>query len=121
MDLEFIKKEFGLRVKAYRRQNKLTQETFSELIELEQPSLSNLENGKVYPTFTTICNLIEKTGIEPNSLFGFMRNNNTKHKHIDDKVVNMLKNDDNEIIDLLKQISPKMKEHIKEIIKIMVK
>ena len=121
MDLEQIKKEFGLRVKAYPRQNKLTQEAFSELIELEQPSLSNLENGKVYPTFTTICNLIEKAGIEPNSLFDFFSTKSGKHKPIDKNSIDLLKHIDDEIIDLLKHIQPKMKEHIKEIIKTMAK
>ena len=121
MDLEQIKKEFGLRVKAYRKQNKYTQEKFSELIELEQPSLSNLENGKVYPTFITICNLIEKACVEPNSLFDFLKNNNNKQKTIDKNAIDILKHVDDEIIDLLKNISPKTKEHIKEIIKSIIK
>ncbi len=121
MDLEQIKKEFGLRVKAYRKQNKLTQEAFSELIELEQPSLSNLENGKVYPTFTTVCNLIGKAGIEPNSLFEFLYNKSEKRKIIDKQTIDLLKHVDDEIIDLLKHIQPKMKEHIKEIIKTIAK
>ena len=118
MDLERIKKEFGLRVKAYRKQNNQTQEDFSELIELEQPSLSNLENGKVYPTFTTICNLITKAGIEPNSLFDFLlENSGNKHKRIDNNIINTLKHIDDEIVDLLKHVPTKTKEHIKEIIK----
>ena len=110
MDLEHIKKEFGLRVKLYRKHNKKTQEDFAELIELEQPSLSNIENGKTYPTFLTVCNLIEKAGIEPSYLFEFLSNNTKHHKFVDD-----------EILDLLKHIPPKAKEHIKEILKSIVK
>ena len=69
MDLETAKKEFGLRVKSYRNSRNLTQEQFCSLTDLEQANLSNIENGKTYPGFMTICTMIEKGGIEPDFLF----------------------------------------------------
>ena len=59
MDLETAKKEFGLRVKSYRNSRNLTQEQFCSLTDLEQANLSNIENGKTYPGFMTICTMIE--------------------------------------------------------------
>ena len=72
MDIETAKKQFGLRVKLHRTKEKLTQEQFAERIEIEQPNLSNIEKGKTYPSFETICNLIEKGGIESGFLFSFL-------------------------------------------------
>lgn len=110
MELEHIKKELGLRIKNYRKHRRQTQESFSELIELEQPSLSNIENGKTYPTLTTICNLINKAGMEPNYLFDFLCNKSKDIKYVD-----------YEILGLLNHMTPKTKELIKEIIRAMNK
>ena len=106
MELDKIKKEIGLKIKAFRREKKLTQEQFSEIVNIEQASLSNIENGKTYPTFSTICNLIERANIEPNYLFDFLYKNNSEFK-----------DEHCEIITLLKKISPKYKQHIIEILK----
>ena len=84
MDLETAKKEFGLRVKSYRNSRNLTQEQFCSLTDLEQANLSNIENGKTYPGFMTICTMIEKGGIEPDFLFRFLSSN------IDYEIMNIL-------------------------------
>jgi len=73
MELDKIKKEIGLKIKSYRMDNKYTQEYFCSIIELEQPNLSNIETGKTLPDFKTICTIIEKTNIEPNFLFDFLK------------------------------------------------
>lgn len=91
MDIEQIKKEFGLKIRSFRLNNGYTQEKFCELINLEQPNLSNIENGKNFPDITTLCTLIEKTGIEPNYLFEFI-NGDTKLSNIDYEIMNMLLN-----------------------------
>ena len=83
MDLETAKKEFGLRVKSYRNSRNLTQEQFCSLTDLEQANLSNIENGKTYPGFMTICTMIEKGGIEPDFLFRFLGSNSVKYDTID--------------------------------------
>ena len=90
MDLETAKKEFGLRVKSYRNSRNLTQEQFCSLTDLEQANLSNIENGKTYPGFMTICTMIEKGGIEPDFLFRFLSSNSVKYDTIDYEIMNIL-------------------------------
>ena len=90
MDLETAKKEFGLRVKSYRNSRNLTQEQFCSLTDLEQANLSNIENGKTYPGFMTICTMIEKGGIEPDFLFRFLGSNSVKYDTIDYEIMNIL-------------------------------
>ena len=93
MDIEQIKKEIGLRIKSYRLSNKMTQERFGDLINLNTANISNIENGKSHPVFTTICSLIEKAGIEPNYLFSFLIKDNTNYSSLDieimDKIVEL--------------------------------
>lgn len=110
MDLKLIKKELGLKIKLYRMQYNLTQEMFAEIVDIEQPTLSNIENGKAYPTFITICNLIAKGGIEPNYLFGFINKNTKKGKIIDV-----------DIMELLIGMDDDTKEHVKHILKTMAR
>jgi transcriptional regulator with XRE-family HTH domain len=45
-----IKKLLGKRIQEIRKSKKLTQEQVAEIIEMEPASLSNIENGKYYPT-----------------------------------------------------------------------
>jgi len=101
MEIETIKKKIGAGIKKFRTDNKLTQEQFAELIEIEQPALSNIENGKAYPSFFTVCSLIEKGKMAPDKLFGFLYKKKTA---IED-----------EIAELLKPLPLKTKECIKEI------
>ena len=84
-----------------------TQEPFCSIIELEQPNLSNIETGKTLPDFKTICTIIEKTDIEPNFLFDFLK----KIKKYD--------NIDYEILELLLNLTCYKKAKIKEFIEIL--
>ena len=106
MEIDKIKKDIGLKIRTFRRSKKLTQEEFSELVNIEQASLSNIENGKTYPTFSTICNLIENAKIEPNYLFDSIY-----------EAKNEAKSEFLEVTNLLKKISPKYQHHIIEILK----
>lgn len=105
MDEAQIKTELGLRIRAYRNQKNLSQEKFCNLIGLEQPSLSNIENGKNLPDATTLCSLISKGGIEPDYLLGFLREENAKYDAIDFAILRL-------IIDL----PYTTKEHIKNLL-----
>jgi transcriptional regulator with XRE-family HTH domain len=110
MELEQIKKELGLKIKAYRAYKNLTQEQFCELTEIEQANLSNIENGKTYPGFTTLCTLIEKGNIKPDYLFDFLHTDSQK-----------LKLSDYEIIDLISQLPENIKVHFKCILEEILK
>lgn len=65
------KKLIGKKIKEIRDKNKITQEYFSELINLDPSSLSNIENGKGYPSMQTLLNIIDKFHIKPQEIFDF--------------------------------------------------
>ncbi len=59
----------GQKIKQIRTSMGLTQENFCNEIDLEIPNLSNIENGKSYPSLQTITKIIQRFKIEPNDLF----------------------------------------------------
>lgn len=66
-----IKKLLGKRVKEIRKSKGLTQECVAELIDIETTSLSNIENGKYYPTAENLEKIIKVLQITPQKLFAF--------------------------------------------------
>ena len=66
-----IKKKLGKRIRELRRSKVWTQEVLAEKIGIETASLSNIENGKTYPSAETIENLIKVFKINPYELFIF--------------------------------------------------
>ena len=106
MKEEESKKIIGLIVKNQREKLSLTQEELSEKINIDQSNLSNIENGKNFPSFTTLCSLIENLNIEPNEFLGFL-----KFKSNNKDIIDI------EISERLKAISISIKLHILEIIK----
>ena len=111
MDIDFLKKELGRRIKIFRCQNNLTQEGFCELVNIEQSNLSNIENGKAYPGFITLCNIIRYAQIDPNYLFGFLVKKSGKAKLIEDEIMESLLNipDDTKkhLLHIIKSLSSK--------------
>ena len=90
MDIEQTKIELGLRIKSFRLKHKMTQEDFGEIINLNTSNISNIENGKTYPEFNTICSLIEKAGIEPNYLFEFLTSGTKNYTSLDIEIMNKI-------------------------------
>ncbi len=97
-----IKKLLGKRIKEIRKSKNLTQDKVAEIINIETTSLSNIENGKYYPTADNLEKIIKVLDIQPYKLFQF--------EHL-------APNDDlqKEIVDLLN----KNPERIKDIYKIV--
>lgn len=52
-----IKKQLGKKIKQIRKSKNLTQEELAEMIEIEVPSLSNIETGKFAPSVETLQKL----------------------------------------------------------------
>lgn len=71
MDEQNFKILLGKRIKQIRNTLGLTQEAFCNKIQLEIPNLSNIENGKSYPSMQTLWKIITAFDIEPNELFNF--------------------------------------------------
>ena len=61
--------QFGKNLKRYREATGLTQEKFSELVDVTPNTISSLENGKTFVTYPTIQNICEILKIEPFDLF----------------------------------------------------
>lgn len=59
-----IKKLLGNKIKQIRKNRNLTQEELSELINIEVPSLSNIERGKFAPSIETLQKLSSALGVK---------------------------------------------------------
>ncbi len=64
-----IKKLLGKRIKEIRRNKGLTQDELAEKIGIESGSISNIENGKYYPTADNLEKIIKALNISPQNLF----------------------------------------------------
>ena len=67
--MEEQKKLIGKKIKEIRKRSQLTQELFAEKIGIEPSSLSNIENGKSFPSMQTVLNITKKFKISYNDFF----------------------------------------------------
>ena len=61
----------GQKIREIRKKSGLTQDKFSEMIGIEPQSLSNIENGKSYPSMQTVLNIMEQFKTSPEAFFDF--------------------------------------------------
>lgn len=66
-----MKKLLGKRIKEIRNKRGLTQEKLAEMVEINTPNISYIENGKFYPSYETFVGLVNALEIEPCELFNF--------------------------------------------------
>lgn len=66
-----LKKSFGQRLKTLRRQKGYSQEKFSEMINVAQNTLSNIENGIHFCSADTIERISTALNTSPQDLFNF--------------------------------------------------
>ncbi len=71
LDMDNDKILIGKKIKEIRKKNNLTQENFCEQIGIEPSSLSNIENGKSFPSMQTVLRIMEKLGAKPVDFFDF--------------------------------------------------
>ena len=69
--MQNIKVLLGKRIKELRKNRNYTQEKLAELAGIEIPSLSNIENGKNYPSNDTLENLSKALEVRPFELYLF--------------------------------------------------
>lgn len=100
------KKLIGTIIRNEREKRGLTQEELSARISLDQSNLSNIENGKNYPSFATFCALVEVLDIEPNEFLGFLKFGSNTKEIIDIKIQ-----------ELVKKYSPELKENLFKVLK----
>lgn len=65
------KYKIGQKIKEIRKKSGFTQENFSEKIGIEFSSLSNIENGKSYPSMQTVLNILNTFDVKPENFFDF--------------------------------------------------
>jgi len=92
-----LKKFLGKRIQETRKARKLTQERVAELIGIETTSLSNIENGKYYPTSENLEKILKVLNITAEELF-----------HVEEK--KSAEETLNEIIQILKSNPSKLNE-----------
>lgn len=70
-----LKKDFGIRLKTLRKQRGYSQEKFSEMINVAQNTLSNIENGNHFCSADTLEKIADALEVVPQDLFNFGRKN----------------------------------------------
>jgi len=68
-DEDLYKKVIGENIRKIRKRNKLTQDIFSEKIGIEPSNLSNIENGKSFPSTMTIIQIQKNFNISTEEIF----------------------------------------------------
>ena len=66
-----LRKKFGQRLLAIRRQRGMTQERFAELLDISVDFLSLIERGINAPSFETLEKMGRRLRLEPSELFDF--------------------------------------------------
>lgn len=66
-----IKKLLGKRIKELRKERNYTQDVLAEKAKIEPASLSNIENGKNYPTAETLAKIASALKVEVYQLYIF--------------------------------------------------
>jgi len=69
------KKMLGKRIKELRKRNNLSQEKLAELAGIEPTSLSNIENGRNYPSFITLEKILKILKTDFVTVFKFAKHN----------------------------------------------
>ena len=77
-----LKKALGKKIKQIGKEKQLTQERLAELINIEIPSLSNIETGKFAPSIETLQKLSEVLEVEPWEFYYFNEISNEKMKKV---------------------------------------
>lgn len=94
----------GKKIKEIRKKNNLTQENFCEQIGIEPSSLSNIENGKSFPSMLTVLRIMEKLGASPEDFFNYEYLKSEKDLEL-------------EMIEIIRHVSYEKKQIIYRIIK----
>ena len=66
-----IKTKIGKRIKELRKKRNLSQEKFSEMLDIAQNTLSGIETGDNFFTAETLEKIIKSLEVEPEELFFF--------------------------------------------------
>ncbi|MBS5801906.1 MAG: helix-turn-helix transcriptional regulator [Brachyspira sp.] len=83
------KELLGLKVKEFRKQQKLTQEKLAEIIGVDNGYISKLEVGQNFPSISTLEKIADALNIELYELFQFTKSNDKDFK---DEIISIYDN-----------------------------
>lgn len=87
-----IKKLLGKRLREIRKYRKITQEQVAEFVGIETPSISNIENGKYFPTAENLDKILKILDVKPSDIFTF-ENLSDKNELINEMLASMQKDE----------------------------
>jgi len=87
-----IKKLLGKRLQEIRKNKKLTQEQVAEFVGIETSSISNIENGKYYPSAENLDKILKILNVRPSEIFSF--EGTMSSKEIIDEMLESMKKDE---------------------------
>ncbi len=90
-----VKILLGKRIRELRKKRNLTQEQLAELIGIEIPSLSNIENGKNYPNSETIDKIARGLQVQIFEIYMFEHLEEFNREEMLRQLINMVENDFN--------------------------
>lgn len=88
-----IKKLLGKKLQEIRKKRKLTQEYVAEFVGIETSSISNIENGKYYPSAENLEKILTVLKTTPKEVFLF--ESMDKKENLIDEMLESMKNDEN--------------------------
>ena len=97
----FLEKEFiGQKLKEYRKKLNISQEKLAELINVDPTTISNIENGKNYPSLINLENLLDV--LESSFLEAFDFNHKNDQKNLINEITEILKDNPKKLEDFYK-------------------
>ena len=87
-----IKKLLGKRLQEIRKSKKLTQEHVAEAINVETSSISNIENGRYFPSAENLEKLLKVLNINPSEIF--LCESYGKKEDLISEMLNSMQNDE---------------------------
>jgi len=66
-----FKKEFGKKVRAYRKEKNMNQEMFAERASISPQTLSGIETGSHFPSYPVLTRIIDALKTHPAKLFAY--------------------------------------------------
>jgi transcriptional regulator with XRE-family HTH domain len=97
-----LKKNLGKRIKEIRKKRGYSQEKLSELVDIEQHTLSYIETGNNFCSAETLERLIKALEVDPCEIFDFSHNKN-----------------DNKLLEEINEMLNKNPDKIKEVYRII--
>lgn len=96
------KQLLGKRLREIRKRRGINQEKLAELIDVDPTTISNIENGKNYPSMINLENIIKVLGVTFTEVFDFEHKNS--NENLINQINNALKNNPDKIEDFYKII-----------------